>query len=97
VVRWLTKWANALAAGDVDAATAVFHDESYWRDLVSFTWNIVTVEGREQVADLLRATLEHTKPRAIAIEGEAADAGGIIEGWFTFETEVARGRGHVRL
>ena len=43
VVRWLTKWADALAAGDVDAATAVFHDESYWRDLVSFTWNIATV------------------------------------------------------
>jgi putative flavoprotein involved in K+ transport len=33
----------------------------------------------------------------MAIEGEAAEAGGIVEGWFTFETRVGRGRGHVRL
>ncbi len=27
-------------------AAAMFADESYWRDLVSFTWNIKTLEGR---------------------------------------------------
>jgi putative flavoprotein involved in K+ transport len=97
VVRWLSDWSNALAANDVNAAAALFDAESYWRDLVAFTWNIVTVEGREGVADLLQATLERTKPRAFGIEGEAAEAGGVVEGWFTFETQIARGRGHVRL
>jgi putative flavoprotein involved in K+ transport len=97
VVRWLGDWGRALAAGDIGAATAMFHADGYWRDLVSFTWNIVTVEGRQGVGDLLRSTLERTRPRAFAIEGEGAEAGGIVEGWITFETEVARGRGHVRL
>jgi putative flavoprotein involved in K+ transport len=97
VVDWLAAWAAALAAGDIDAVTALFAAECFWRDLVSFTWNIVTVEGHAGVADLLRANLERTQPRAMAIEGEAAEAGGIVEGWFTFETRVGRGRGHVRL
>ena len=49
------------------------------------------------VCKALRETLERTRPRGFAIEGEGAEAGGIVEGWFTFETEVARGRGHLRL
>jgi putative flavoprotein involved in K+ transport len=97
VVRWLADWSRALAAGDVNAAKRMFHEDSYWRDLVSFSWNIVTVEGQAGVADLLQATLGHTQPRAIAIDGEATEAGGIVEGWFSFETQVAGGRGHLRL
>ena len=46
VVGWLADWSQALAANDVGAAAALFNADSYWRDLVSFTWNIVTVEGR---------------------------------------------------
>jgi putative flavoprotein involved in K+ transport len=97
VGRWLNLWGNAVEACDVAAATALFQDESYWRDLVSFTWNIVTVEGQQGIADALNATLERTRPHEFAIEGEAAQADGIVDGWFTFETDVARGRGHVRL
>ena len=97
VVRWLADWSAALAAGDVSAAAALFNEDGFWRDLVSFSWNIVTVEGREGVADLLGATLQRTRPRALAIEGQATEAGGIVEGWFTFETEIARGRAHLRL
>jgi putative flavoprotein involved in K+ transport len=97
VVRWLAEWERALTARDVKAATAMFQEESYWRDLVSFSWNIVTVEGHAGVAELLAATLERAQPRGLAIEGEAVEGGGLVEGWFTFETQVARGRGHVRL
>jgi putative flavoprotein involved in K+ transport len=64
---------------------------------VSFTWNIVTVESRDGVSDLLRATLDRTGPHDIALQGQATEVGGVVEGWFTFETDVARGRGHVRL
>ncbi|MCA1645547.1 MAG: NAD(P)/FAD-dependent oxidoreductase [Chloroflexi bacterium] len=97
VVRWLNGWEHALKSGELGAVTALFHEDSYWRDLVSFTWNIVTVEGHAGITDLLRATIEQTKARNLALEGEAAEADGITDGWFTFETDVARGRGHVRL
>ena len=47
---WLADFSSALDCGDVDAAVALFEPDSYWRDLVSFTWNIRTPEGREASA-----------------------------------------------
>ena len=29
-----------MAAGNVAAAAELFADDSYWRDLIAFTWNI---------------------------------------------------------
>ena len=40
-------------AGDIDAASDMFAEDGYWRDLVAFTWNIKTMEGRDQVRDML--------------------------------------------
>src|ERR671933_376547 len=97
LTSWLTELGRALDTGDVEAATSLFAGDSYWRDLVTFTWNITTVEGQAGIADLLRSTLQHTQPRGFAIDGEATETEGIVEGWFTFETAVARGRGHARI
>jgi len=94
---WLADFSTALASGDVDAAVALFEPDSYWRDLVAFTWNIRTQEGPESIRAMLKARLADTRPSAFAIEGEATEAGGVVEAWFTFETAVARGRGHLRL
>ena len=46
---FLDKFDAALVAGDLDAAMGMFAPECYWRDLVAFTWNIKTMEGRDQV------------------------------------------------
>ena len=94
---WLSAFTSALERGDVEAAVALFEPDCYWRDLVAFTWNIRTQEGPEAIRAMLNARLADTKPTAFAIEGEAAEAGGVVEAWFTFETAVARGRGHLRL
>lgn len=95
--RWLAAFGAALAAHDIDAAVALFGDECYWRDLVAFTWNIKTQEGRDAIRAMLQARLADTGPSLFRIEGEATEAGGVTEAWFTFETRVARGRGHLRL
>ena len=58
VTAFLGKFDAALAAGDIDAAVAMFAAESYWRDLVAFTWNIKTMEGRDQVRDMLTHCLK---------------------------------------
>jgi len=94
---WLAEFSTALTSGDIDAAVALFEPDSYWRDLVAFTWNIRTQEGPESIRAMLNARLADTRPSAFAIEGEATEAGGIVDAWFTFETAVARGRGHVRV
>ena len=97
VSSWLADFAAALTRADVTAAVDLFADDCFWRDLVAFTWNLTTVEGKPAVADMLRATLPTTRPDGWRIDGAGAEADGVTEGWFTFETAVARGRGHVRL
>jgi putative flavoprotein involved in K+ transport len=95
--QWLSRFGEALAQGDSDAAAELFAQESYWRDLVAFTWNITTVEGRAGVRDMLEQTLAHIKPRGWHTTEEPTAADGVSEAWIAFETEVGRGRGHLRL
>ena len=97
--NFLMKFEQALAAQDIDKAVTMFAPECYWRDLVAFTWNIKTVEGRDEVADLLKARLADTKPHnfMLAEHEPVSEAGGVTEAWFTFETETGRGYGLMRL
>ncbi|WP_374302886.1 NAD(P)-binding domain-containing protein [Paracoccus sp. (in: a-proteobacteria)] len=89
----------ALEAGDVDRATALFATDCYWRDLVSFTWNIRTMEGPDQVAAMLRAQLGHIKPSGWQLDENEipGEEDGIVTAWFRFETAAGRGYGLVRL
>ena len=57
VNRVLTNLGGALAAHDLDRAIGLFQDDCYWRDLVAFTWNIKTLEGKDAVRAMLEAQL----------------------------------------
>ena len=94
---WLRAFEAACHAGDVTAAADLFATDSYWRDLISFTWNLKTVEGRDGVADLLTRTVERVDPSGFVLEEPATEAEGVITAWFLFETSVGRGRGLLRL
>jgi len=85
---WLQKFGSALERGDINAAAALFEPAGFWRDLVSFSWNIKTCEGRAEIKAMLAATLAATKPRNFCWQGGE---------WFSFETAVGRGVGHLRL
>ena len=97
VKAWLKKLESALADKDAGKAAKLFGKDSFWRDLVSLTWNLKTVEGPDGVADMLKATLKSAKPKNFRIEGEANEANGVTDAWFTFETAAGRGKGLVRL
>ena len=94
---WLASFEAALGAQDADAAAALFATESYWRDLVAFTWNLTTVEGREGVADLVTSTSGRVAPSGFATEEAPEEADGVVTAWIVFETSVGRGRGLLRL
>ncbi len=89
----------ALEEGDVAAAAALFATDSYWRDLISVSWNLKTVEGPAGVADMLGEQLTQTRPGNFQIQpGEVpSEDGGVITAWITFETAVGRGWGLMRL
>ncbi len=97
VDQWLADFESALTASDIDAAAQLFAPESFWRDLIAFTWNITTVEGPDGVADLLRNCLATTKPRGFHTLEPPSEGDGITEAWIGFETEAGRGKGHLRL
>ncbi|MGI5473055.1 NAD(P)-binding domain-containing protein [Streptomyces sp. CA-132043] len=94
---WLARFEAALTARDVAAAASLFATTSYWRDLVAFTWNIKTVEGRAGVADLLTACLDSTDPSGFRTTEAPAEADGVTEAWIEFETAVGQAKGHLRL
>ena len=94
---WFGALEAALTAQDVAAAADLFATESYWRDLVAFSWNLTTVEHREGVSELLESTARATAARSFALSEEATEEDGVITAWFTFETAVGRGRGLARL
>lgn len=94
---WLGQLERALAHADIAAAVALFADECYWRDLVAFTWNIVTLESREEIREMLAAVLHEIQPSAWALTEPATVKDGMVQGWFSFETAVGRGRGIFRL
>ena len=95
--RWLDQFGAALASNQADAVLALFGADCYWRDLVSFTWNIRTQEGHSAVREMLAERMEATGASNFQLEGEATEADGVTEAWFTFETRLARGRGQLRL
>ena len=97
VNAWLAKFDAALKANAVQEAASLFAEDGFWRDFVSFTWNLKTMEGRQAIADMLAATLPSARPSGWTLEGEATEAGGITDGWIRFETAVGRGEGHLRL
>lgn len=93
IERWLSDFAAQLERGTPDTTPKLvarcFAPSAYWRDLIAFTWNIVTLEGEAAIVAMLNARLADVKPRSFNAEAR--------EGWFTFETAVGRGQGRVVL
>ncbi|KLI05470.1 FAD-dependent oxidoreductase [Mycolicibacterium conceptionense] len=101
VDAWLADFESALADRDIERVAGKFATDSFWRDLVAFTWNLKTVEGRDGIADMLTARLHDTDPsgfRTSETPTEEFDGDHVVTSAFIeFETAVGRGKGHLRL
>jgi putative flavoprotein involved in K+ transport len=97
VDAWLADFEAAMAVRDIDRVAQKFAVDSFWRDLVAFTWNIKTVEGRDGVADMLTARLPDTDPSGFRTREAPTEDGGITSAFIEFETAAGRGVGHLRL
>src|SRR5690349_20914551 len=101
---WLVQFEAALADGDEVALKALFHPDSYWRDVLALSWNLQTLNGADAILKELPALARRAMPKNFAIDpGRAAprrvNRAGTpsIETIFKFETAVGRGHGIVRL
>lgn len=97
VDRWSADFEAALKARDIAAVTGMFATDCYWRDLVAFTWNLKTVEGRDQLADMLAARLEDTDPGSFEATETPTEDDGVVTAFLSFDTSTGRGEGILRL
>src|SRR6202451_3843322 len=86
VTTWLSAFGDARAAGDTAAAAELFLSDCYWRDLIAFTWNIKTLEGRAAITAMLDETLPRVQAGGWEITGgeEPAEVDGVVEAWISF-------------
>ena len=104
VEHWLHRFEAAIAETNESALSALFHCDSYWRDLLALTWRIGTAVGANAIVSELKAYAGRARPRGFRISGDrtaprkvtraGTDA---IEAIFTFETTEGRGSGVLRL
>jgi cation diffusion facilitator CzcD-associated flavoprotein CzcO len=102
--NWLAQFEDALARADRGLLEALFHSDSYWRDLLALSWNIQTLNGADAILGELKARAPRAVPTGFAIDPvrraprQVMRAGtSAIEAIFKFETRVGRGSGIVRL
>jgi putative flavoprotein involved in K+ transport len=97
VQEWLRRFAAALSEDDVTGAMSLFDDDCYWRDAISFTWNLKTFEGTQSIGRMLESVLPQIRPRHWSLDETPTETGGVVQAFLRFETETARGRAIVRL
>jgi putative flavoprotein involved in K+ transport len=104
VEDWLARFEAALGARDGDALAALFHADSYWRDVLSFSWTIATVSGAAAIRRELGAQAGRVKARNFKVAGDRTPPRRVtragteaIEAIFCFETAEGRGSGVLRL
>lgn len=99
ITQLLEKLDSALSSNDINAAVGLFHEESYWRDFVSFTWNLITLEGRDEIRDMLETRLADVGPMEWTLDDEhlAQQDGPVSQGFIRFGTQVGHGYGYIRV
>jgi cation diffusion facilitator CzcD-associated flavoprotein CzcO len=101
--NWLAQFEAALA-GTVDGSLqALFHPDSFWRDVLALSWNLQTINGGDAIVRQLQACAA-ARPKSFAIDPARAAPRRVtragtnsIEAIFNFETAVGRGNGILRL
>ena len=97
VDAWLTDFEHALATRDIERVVGKFAVDSFWRDLVAFTWNLKTLEGRDAIGQMLEDRLAGTDPSRFRTRETPTVDGDVTTAFIEFETAVGRGVGHLRL
>jgi putative flavoprotein involved in K+ transport len=102
--NWLGRFEEALAKPDDGALKALFHPDSYWRDVLALSWNIQTLNGRDAILNALPPLASRMAPSGFAVDPHRAAPRRVmragtdaIEAIFRFETSVGRGSGIIRL
>lgn len=99
---WLAAFNTALAGKCYRAAAEMMIADCYWRDLLTFGWEFRTCHGIDEIEAGLARYYDSAGSDGLRLEndptlGRLGEFGKTIEFFVSFTTNVAVGRGHVRL
>ena len=99
---WFVAFTDALHRNNYARVASMMHPDGYWRDLLTFAWIFKTVHGIDAIRAWLSEAVAANATYNFRLEGEPAigalgEHGPTLEFFFTFETDIAFGRGFARL
>lgn len=97
VQDWLDRFNDALRAGRPEKVVDQFVETGFWRDVLAFTWNLRTFEGRGEIRRMLEARLSEVRPEGFSRSGDAWETDGTVGALVEFQTRDGAGVGLLRL
>ena len=104
VSEWLSAFEGVLGAQDYPRLSELFVDDSHWRDMGAFTWDLGAVSGLETIEKLMRATVGDVKPSNFELASKRTaptrvtrNGREVVEAFISFRTAAGYGAGVVRL
>jgi len=100
--NWLARLGKYFEEKDYPSVASLILEDGYWRDLLTFHWRFENYHGAREIGTWLQNVANSNPLYNFRIEGDPT-VGAIgeysetLEFFFQFETELANGRGFVRL
>ncbi|KAL4917597.1 hypothetical protein BDW62DRAFT_218086 [Aspergillus aurantiobrunneus] len=104
--QWITDLDVLLRTNDFSSLPRLFHDESWWRDLLCLTWDFRSIQNLSGIKDFVAQNQPRAQLSAFRLQHEGKcqpklehPVAGLtwISTMFFFETRVGRGSGILRL
>ena len=102
----MTAFGDALTQGNADAVASHIHEQGWFRDMLTFTWDMRSLTGHSTIKSYLADTLARAKILDVQLDTcrgfapvvvKMGSGPELVETAFTFETAIAHGQGIVKL
>ena len=104
--HWISNLDDVLASKDASRLDSLMHQDCWWRDLLVFEWDFHTTNGLDKVIKYVSRNIHRSTPRNFKLQQSGKFAPtysnpveGLewIESMFSFDTQIGRGSGMLRL
>ncbi len=104
VERWLSRLNSALDEQNADAFANCFALDGWFRDLLTFSWDFKSIQGREAIKSYVAGALSTIRASNVSVDNEFTPCHAnfgpttvLIDAALNFETPRAIGKGFVRI
>jgi hypothetical protein len=103
---WLDKFALVLSSRDASSLSKIIHNDSWWRDYLTLTWDFRTIRSVPRIIDFLAQNINDAGMTNLRLQKDGKFAPSFqtpieglewVESMFHYETKVGRGKGFLRL